>query len=237
MNNYLGCNIEYKETSDNGESCELIFRSETEGIATTYANLFRRSLLQNVPCMSVAGLKCYCSGKFIINFFDVVPNISSSLLDISSKLVNAKFNTYDYDEPFVIKSIVSGNVKISDILSGMEVVVGDIEKLDLTSKDELLTTIVGGSSIELSLFFNNGVGYSPKDKNKQDLSNIISQSELDKWIVMDSQHHSILTVSYKPSMVLGMQEIVLGIVNSSGQVKEIIRGCKDNILKQLQFEL
>ncbi len=234
---YLGCKIEYREKSADGDSCEIVFKSDVEGIATTYANLFRRSLLQNVPCMAISGIKCRCSDKYITNFFDVVPNITSSLLSICTKLANARFNTGGYYKPFIVKSVVSGNVTISDVVDNMELVLGDAESIDLTSKDELLATIVGDGNLELTMFFNNGVGYSPKDKNSQDLSKLISSSEMNDWIVMDSQHHSVISVSYKPSIVLGVQEIVLGVTNSSGQIREVVRGCRENIIKQLQFEL
>ena len=234
---YLGCKIDYRETSADGNSCKIIFKSDIEGIATTYANLFRRSLLQNVPCMAIAGIKCKCSTGYITNYFDVVPNVTSSLLSICTKLTNARFNTRGYSNPFIVKSVISGNVNISDVVKNMEVVVGDVDSIDLTSKDELLTGIVGGSTIELSMFFNNGVGYSPKDKNIQDLQKIVSAGEMKDWIVTDSQHHSVISVGYKPSVVLGVQEIVLDVVNSSGQIRDVVRGCRDNIIKQLQFDL
>lgn len=220
-----------------GNSCNLTFKSDVVGAATTYANLYRRSLLQNVPCISVAGICCKYGEVSCKNIFEVVPGLTGSLVDINSKLHNAVFNIDTDDEAVIISVTFTGMIKLSDLCKSgsYHVVSGDIGDggIELISNDSVLASVVGGKEMTLDIFLKRGVGYSPKDVNTQILTGLIGEDLVKNWIVTDSQHRGVLNVSYNEETRLGRQTITLGVKSYQDNIAAIVDNCTTSIIEQL----
>lgn len=234
-NLFLACNLQCNEISSN--ECNLVFKSDVEGIALTYANLYRRVLLQNTPYMSVAGIKCCVDGSYIRNFFEVVPGLTGSLIDISTLLHNSVFdieNDTDCTE-VIIKTSLKGKVSLSDIVKDGNFTArnGEDISMRLISKDSTLASVVSGKVIELEIFFRKGVGFLQKDINTQALKRIVEDSEINDWIVTDSQHRGVVSVSYNVANTLGRETVTLGVKSYNNNIGEVVRSCTENIIRQL----
>lgn len=234
-------NMKFEKHSSN--TCSLIFTSEVEGIATTYANLYRRSLLQSVPSISVAGIRCYADGAYIKNLFEVVPGLTCSLLDINTRLHSAKFDIDAECDKFVLTICISDVLKMSDLCNSGKYVIGDgldskVKSIQLMSEDLELAKVVGGVDITLDIFFKRGVGYSPKDINKQTLGELLGasmdNSKLKDWIITDSQHRGVNSVSYNTEQGVGGQTIILGVSSYQNNIESIVNNCTDKIINQLE---
>ena len=214
---------------------ELTFKSDVEGIATTYANLYRRSLLQSTPSMAVAAIRCEVDGSYSKNLFQMIPGLTDSLIELNSRLHNATFDIDSDSDSFIISMGLKGKVMLSDICDTNKYVVskGDLNKISLVSEDITLTSVVGNHEILLDIFFKRGSGFSQKDVNTQLLEDLCGNQETDTWIVTDSQHRGVLNVSYHASTRLGKQTIVLGITSFQNNIDEVVNGCTERIIAQL----
>lgn len=233
-------NMEVTWNKTSGNSGELTFKSDVEGVATTYANLYRRALLQSTPNMAVAAIRCKVDGSYSKNLFQLIPGMTDSLIDVNSKLHNATFNITNKDvDSFILSFSLSGKVMLSDICDNNKctVVQGDIDlsEIELISEDAILTSVVGNHNIVIDIFFKNGVGYLQRDVNTQSLEAIVGQSEVGTWIVTDSQHRGVVSVTYNCTNRLGKQIIVLGVTSFQNNIEEVISNCTDLIKSQLDF--
>lgn len=223
----------YNEISPN--MCELSFISEVQGIATTYANLYRRALLQGTPILSVAGIKCTSNGHVYRNLFEIVPGVSNSLIDINTMLHTAVFDIDTDCDDIVLTINIAGTVKLSDICNKYVVSYGDIGDggINLVSEDKVLTTVVDDRSLTLDIYLKKGVGFSPKDINTQSFIDALGNSNINDWIISDSKHSGIVSVSYHDEVVLGKQTVVLGITSYKNQIRTIVQECRDRVVSQL----
>lgn len=225
----------YNKTSS--DSCELEFKSEVEGIATTYGNLYRRVLLQSTPCFSVAGLRCRYNGKCAKNFFEIIPGMTTSLINVNTALFNAVFDV-DCEDDYVILSVdLENTVKLSDICNMDKVIIRnntDDIKILLKSQDTTLTTVVGSNNITLDIFLRRGVGFSNRDVNIEALKTIVGEDEAKTWIVSDSQHRGVVSTSYHNEVRLGKQTVKLEVKSHQNNIDEVIHGCTETIIAQLR---
>lgn len=229
-------NVEMKFNKLNSSSCELVIKSEVEGIATTYASLYRRMLLQSTPCYSVAGIRCKANGKFVKNFFESVPNLTGSLIELNTILHNAKFDIVSEDKYIVLTLELKNKVMLSDLCDPAKTVVshGSIQGFTLESKDEILATVAGEGDIVLDIFLMEGIGYSQKDVNTQALSNVLGSDAAKDWMITDSQHKGVHNVSYHNDVRLGKQTVKLVVTSHINGIEETIRSCTDTIINQLE---
>ena len=224
----------YNKTSDS--SCDMTFKSDVEGIATTYANLYRRVLLQSTPRISVAGICCKVNGNYVKNFFEIIPGLTGSLIDINMALHNAVFDFEGASDKFILTISLTGRTNLSDICDESKCVVhyGDVSSIKLLSQDRLLANVVGNNTITLDIFFMMGTGYSQKDVNTQELSELIGDDQVKNWIVTDSQHRGVANVAYHNEVRLGKQTVTLSVKSHQNDIDSIIDGCTKRIIGQLQ---
>ena len=111
----------------------------------------------------------------------------------------------------------------------------DLEDISmrLISKDSTLASVVSGKVIELEIFFRKGVGFLQKDINTQALKRIVEDSEINDWIVTDSQHRGVVSVSYNVANTLGRETVTLGVKSYNNNIGEVVRSCTENIIGQL----
>ena len=236
-------NLDVTWNKTGGNSGVLKFVSDIEGVATTYANLYRRVLLQSTPSMAIAAIRCLVDDKPCKNLFQAVPGLTDSLIDINNKLHNATFDVSYEDEgdeknvkSFTVSIALNGKTMVSDLCGDKANLIADSEddiKLSLVSKDETLTNVVGNHSIMLQMFFVKGSGYSQRDINKQTLEAVVGSSELDSWIVTDSQHRSVVNISYNVTNRLGKQIIELGVTSFQNNIEDVINHCTEIIVGQV----
>ena len=214
----------------------LTFESEVEGIAMTYANLYRRCLLQSVPSYSVCAIKCsYMNGAILEvckSPFQVIPDLMGSLLEITNILHNAVFEVETEKEAFTLTTVLEGKVMLSDICTSPNTKIIDAENVKLLSEDKELATIVGERKITLELLFVKGIGYRIRDDNVATLKNYCGQTPDDWWIIMDSQHKGVLKVGYKEDKKLDKQIMTLDIVCNRGTVVDALTSCS-NLIREV----
>lgn len=222
----------YKEGSSN---CMLEFHSNVEGIATTYANLYRRVLLQSVPRMAVAGIKCVVDGKVISNLFQVVDGLKGTLLDLNQILHTTVFNVDTEDEDVILSINLDGDFLLSDLTNPENYYVseGAIRGINLVSDDSLLASVVGNHKIILYIYFRKGIGFIQKDVNTIRLSEVIGDNSVSDWIVSDSQHRGVSKVQYKSDVQLGRQTVTLHINSYEPNIEDIVNNCTLTILEQV----
>jgi len=231
-----GIKIKYSNISSN--SCTLEFKSDVEGVATTYANLYRRVLLQSTPRYSVAGIRCCANGNYAKNFFEVVPGLTTSLIDINTSLFNAVFNIEGGSDIIILSIELDGTVRLSDFcdMSKVSVKFGtDFDNIDLVSQDKPITSVIGNNNVTLDIFLRKSVGFSNKDVNIEALKEVIGENELRTWIVGDSQHRGVVSVSYHSNVILGRQTVTMEVKSHENNIEEVVRGCTEhitNILKE-----
>lgn len=233
----LPCLAEIERVPSDNKKCIITFKSDVEGVATTYANLMRRALLENVSCMAVAGLRCKVNGKYIQNLFEVVPGFSGSLIDIYTGLHQASLDIESDSDDIIISCNLSGKVTLHSLfnIDSASVLIGNnVTKIDLISEDKVLTNIVGKSDIQIDVYIRRATGFSHRDVNQQALSKIVpDKAELKTWIVTDSKHQSVPLVEYNTKTVLGMQEIKLTVHSNEGSAVDAASECINNIIEQL----
>ena len=226
--------MSFEKTSS--DSCILEFKSDVEGIATTYANLYRRTLLQSTPCYSVAGLRCSANGKYAKNFFEILPGMTASMVDINTTLYNAVFDIDSDDNVIIISIELGGKTMLSDITDKSKISVKygtSVDSITLRSQDKVLTNVVGNNNITLDIFLKKGVGFSNRDVNLEALKTVVSDSEIKSWIVGDSQHRGVMNVSYHSDVRLGKQTIKMEVKSYQNNIESVIDNCTKHILKNM----
>lgn len=224
--------MEYRKTGS--DMCTLVFKSNVEGIATTYANLYRRSLLQSTPKFSVAGIRCNSNGNYAKNFFEIVPGMTTSLTDVYMGLFNAVYDI-DCDSDNIILSVVlSDGFNLSDLCDKEKTSPKfgtDCNSIQLVSSDRKLTSVVGNNNIIIDVYLKRSVGFLGKDINIESLKRIVGDSNMSTWIVCDSQHRGVASVSYNSDTKLGRQTVTLDVKSHQNNIEEVIRGCTEHIKK------
>lgn len=228
----MDINMEYRKTGS--DTCTLVFKSNVEGIATTYANLYRRSLLQSTPKFSVAGIRCNSNGNYAKNFFEIVPGMTTSLTDVYMGLFNAVYDI-DCDSDNIILSVVlSDGFNLSDLCDKEKTSPKfgtDYNSIKLVSSDRKLTSVVGNNNIIIDVYLKRSVGFLGKDINIESLKRIVGDSNMSTWIVCDSQHRGVASVSYNSDTKLGRQTVTLDVKSHQNNIEEVIRGCTEHIKK------
>lgn len=227
----------YNRTSS--DSCELVFKSDVEGIATTYANLYRRSLLQSTPIYSVAATRCKYNGNYANNFFEIIPGLTGSLLEINTMLTKAVFDIKSEDSDIVLSLPLTQKTMLSNVcdLGKVSVLNGDIDEISLVSQDKILATVVGTNHVIIDIYIRKGVGYIQKDLNKIALEEVVGADGTEHWMVIDSQHRGVVSVGYHNEVRLGKQIITLDVKSHQSNIDEVIKGCTKNIADQMNVFL
>lgn len=234
----MDINMEYRKTGS--DTCTLVFKSDVEGVATTYANLYRRSLLQSTPKFSVAAIRCNSNGSFAKNFFEIIPGMTTSLTDVYMSLFNAVYDIECDSDNLIISIELSGNFNLTD-LCNRDIAVPkfgtDFDSISLVSSDKRVATVVGNNSITLDIYFKRSVGFLNKEVNIESLKRIVGESNISTWIVCDSRHRGVASVSYNSDTKLGRQTITMDVKSHQNNIDEVIRGCTEHIKKNiLKFE-
>lgn len=224
--------MEYRKTGS--DTCTLVFKSNVEGIATTYANLYRRSLLQSTPKFSVAGIRCNSNGNYAKNFFEIIPGMTTSLIDVYMSLFNAVYDIDCEGDSIILSVVLSDGFNLSDLCDKEKTSPKfgtDYNSIQLVSQDKKVTAVVGNNNITIDVYLKRSVGFLSKDINVESLKRIVGDSNISTWIVCDSQHRGVASVSYNSDTKLGRQTVTLDVKSHQNNIEEIIRGCTEHIKK------
>ena len=224
--------MEYRKTGS--DTCTLVFKSNVEGIATTYANLYRRSLLQSTPKFSVAGIRCNSNGNYAKNFFEIIPGMTTSLTDVYMSLFNAVYDIDCESDNIILSVVLSDGFNLSDLCDKEKTSPKfgtDYNSIQLVSPDKKITSVVGNNNIIIDVYLKRSVGFLGKDINVESLKRIVGDSDISTWIVCDSQHRGVASVSYNSDTKLGRQTVTLDVKSHQNNIEEVIRGCTEHIKK------
>lgn len=165
---------------DKGENvASFVISPLPNGYGTTLGNSLRRILLSSLPGSAVTGIKI--KGK---NYeYSTIEGARDSVLQILLNLKKVKFRKTSSDSSILeLKADKEGNITAGDIKTPSDV--------EVLNPELVITTLEKGTTLEMQIKVEKGVGYITAQEKKE------SESEID-WIWTDAFFSPVKKVQFK----------------------------------------
>lgn len=143
--------------SRGGSSAVITISPLPSGYGMTLGNALRRVLLSSLPGAAVSGVKI----KGVSHEYTTVKGVKESVLDIvlNLKQLNVKKDTKERST-ITLSSSKAGVITAKDFKTSSDV--------EILNKDLYITTIDKGGKIEMEVYIEKGVGYTPSTLDKKE---------------------------------------------------------------------
>jgi len=143
--------------SRGGSSAVITISPLPSGYGMTLGNALRRVLLSSLPGAAVSGVKI----KGVSHEYATVKGVKESILDIilNLKQLNVKKDTKERST-ITLSSSKAGVINAKDFKTSSDV--------EILNKDLYITTIDKGGKIEMEVYIEKGVGYTPSTLDKKE---------------------------------------------------------------------
>ena len=199
---YLNEKIKYESVSP--KEGVLVIEDLKEGVGTTYGTALRRSILHSDNGYDVIGI-CVNGGK-ATNIFGSIDGMKNTVLDMCKYIKKAKYNIKENSDK-LIEIGFSGNVselRLKDLITS---------EVTVENGDQVICSFTREVPIDIRILLNSEIGASSSQFNKEIIKNYSGDES--NWIVLDSCHGDIVTVSFSSEVELGLETIKLRVLTKS----------------------
>lgn len=170
--------IECTQLAEDGSYGKFTVQPLERGYGTTLGNSLRRILLSSLPGTAVTSIKI----EGVQHEFSVIPGVKEDVTEIvlNVKQIIAKLHS-DGEKTVYIEADGEGTVCAGDIKCDAEV--------EILNPDLVIATLMPGAKFNMELKLNNGRGYVPSEKNKQ-------EQQVIGFIPVDSIYTPVYKVNY-----------------------------------------
>lgn len=210
-----------KETDEYGQ---LIFEPLLPGMGTTIGNSIRRVLLSSLSGSAITHVKI----DGIRHEFETMEHVVEDILDILANIKGVVFRSESTEvKELTINFKGKGSITAADIKHDAEV--------EIVNKDHHIAEVTKSRDVKISLFLEQGFGYSPSEKHKQENDSL-------ETIYLDASFSPIVRVNPNIDKVrvgrdLGYDKLSLEVwTNGSRTAEQSIKAATE-ILMQHFFEI
>lgn len=171
--------IESIDMKPDGTYGKFILEPLERGYGTTLGNSLRRVLLSSLPGVAVKSIKI----DGVQHEFSTIPGVKEDVTELVLNIKGLTAKIYG-ESPKTIYIEADGEceVKAGDIKTDSEV--------EILQPSMHLATLSKGARLYMEIVIDNGRGYVPAERNKQDIQNVIGA------IPVDSIYTPVLKVNY-----------------------------------------
>jgi DNA-directed RNA polymerase subunit alpha len=203
--------VEVVDMSDDGKYSKVIVGPLERGFGITLGNSLRRVLLSSLTGVAVTSIKI----DGIQHEFSTIPGVKEDVAEIILNIKNIRFRLYGTaPKKLYLEASGKGELTAGKIKYDPEV--------DVLNTDLHIATLADGASISMELTIDEGKGYVPSEKNKQNLRREIGS------IAVDSIFTPVCKVNYfventRVGQITDYDRLILELwTDGSVEVKEAV---------------
>lgn len=189
----------------------FILEDVKEGVGTTYGTVLRRAIIHTDSGYDVIGI-CVNEGK-ATSIFGAIDAMKNTVLDMCKVIKKAKYIVKE-NAGNIVEIGFSGNVsevRLKDLATDL---------VSIEDGDKLVCAFTREVPVDIRVLLNNETGASSDSFNREVIKNY--SGDENKWIVLDSCHGDVVTVSFNSEVELGMETVKLRIKTKNKKPIDVV---------------